>query len=164
MTRDKLMHERTMCDIGLSDEQWRQAHPEASQTMFFWADRLLQLQDELESVDLEQKRLKNLIDNAEQTLFDLMVNGQVEQFKRQGYSFSPTIKTRVSIVAKHKEEAYEWLKNSEFSDLVKETVNAQTLTSLVKEWTENGVSDDVAPFYSMLNVYEDQKISIKKGK
>jgi hypothetical protein len=157
------MTEKAQCSTPSTENEWRTEAPEASQTMFFWADRMLQIKDEMEAVDLELKRLKNVFDNAERTLFDMMVNQQVDQFKRQGYSFSPTIKKRASILSEHKEQAMEWLRNSDYADIVKETVHPQTLTSLVKEWSENGITDDIAPFYEMLNIYDDQKISMKRG-
>jgi hypothetical protein len=132
--------------------------------MLYWADRLLQIKQDIEDVELESKRLNNLYQNAEKQLFDMMTGQQVEQFKRGGFSFTPTVKTRASIRSEHKEQALEWLKQSEFSDIVKETVNAQTLTSMVKEWQESGVTDEIEPFFEMLNLYDQQSISIKRGR
>lgn len=163
MTSDRLMHERSMCDIGLNDEQWRQAHPEASESMFFWADRLLQISQEVKDLELEVKRLKNVYDNAEKTLFDMMLRDGVEQFKRAGYAFSPTIKTRASIKAETKELAYDWIKNSEYADLVKETINVQSLNSLLKDWRENGLTPEMEHFYQYLNIYDEQQISVRRG-
>lgn len=156
-------NERVMCDIGSNDDQWRQTNPEASGSMFFWADRLLQISQEIKDLELEIKRLKNVYDNAEQTLFDMMLRDGVDQFKRGGYAFSPTIKTRASIRAEVKDRAYQWLKNSEFSDLVKETVNVQSLNSLLKDWRENGLTPDMEHFYQYLNLYDEQQISVKRG-
>lgn len=132
--------------------------------MFLWADQMLALRDEQEALEDDLKRIKKKLEETEQSLFECMVNNQVEKFTRTGYSFAPTIKTRASIPAENKEHAMEWLKQSEYADIVKETVNAQTLTSLVKEWEDAGVREDDAPFYAMLNIYNEQKISIRKGR
>lgn len=138
--------------------------PQPSKSMFLWADQMLALRDEQEALEDDLKRIKKKLEETEQALFDCMVNNQVEKFTRTGYSFAPTIKTRASIPAENKEHAMEWLKQSEYADIVKETVNAQTLTSLVKEWEDAGVREDDAPFYAMLNIYNEQKISIRKGR
>ena len=132
--------------------------------MFLWADQMLALRDEQEALEDDLKRIKKKLEETEQSLFECMVNNQVEKFTRTGYSFAPTIKTRASIPAENKEHAMEWLKQSEYADIVKETVNAQTLTSLVKEWEDAGVREDDAPFYALLNIYNEQKISIRKGR
>ncbi len=135
-----------------------------SGSLLFWADRLLQIKQDIEDHNLEIKRLNNLLDNAEHTLFDMMTSNQIEQFKRNGYSFSPTVKTRASIKSENKEQAMEWLKQSNFADIVKETVNAQTLTSMVREWKESGITEEIEPFFEMLNLYDDRSISIRKGR
>lgn len=138
--------------------------PQPSKSMFLWADQMLALRDEQEALEDDLKRIKKKLEETEQSLFECMVNNQVEKFTRTGYSFAPTIKTRASIPAENKEHAMEWLKQSEYADIVKETVNAQTLTSLVKEWEDAGVREDDAPFYALLNIYNEQKISIRKGR
>jgi hypothetical protein len=138
--------------------------PGQSAPMMFWAERILFLKEEIADIELEFKRLKNEFDNAERMLFDIMVSQDVNGLKLKGYSIAPTVKTRASIRAEHKESALEWLKNSDYADIVKEQVNAQTLTSLVREWKDNNQEDQVEPFLSMLNLYDDQKISITRGR
>lgn len=137
---------------------------EPSQGMLFWADRLLAVRTEIDDLELEHKRLQNEFNNAQATLFDMMAGQEVDGFKFKGWNFRPTVKTRASIAAEHKERAIAWLKSSEYADLVKEQVNAQTLTSLVKEWQENGISEHVDHFMQMLKLYDDQKISITRGR
>lgn len=138
--------------------------PQPSKSMFLWADAMLALREQQESLEDELKRIKKKLEESELALFESMVNNEVDRFSRGGYTFSPVVKTRASIASEHKEEALEWLKNSDYSDIVKETVNAQTLTSLVKEWEDAGIREDDAPFYAMLNIYNEQKISIRKGR
>lgn len=93
-----------------------------------------------------------------------MVAQQIEGFKHDGYSFTPTIKTRASIKAENKDAALDWLKDSDYADIVKEQVNAQTLTSLVKEWIDNGMNANEREFMDLLNIYDEQKISIRRGR
>lgn len=153
-------------NLFLQEQEHHHAvQPDApSGSMLFWADRLLQIQQDISDHELELKRLKNVYDNAEQTLFDMMTNQQVEQFKRGGYSFTPTIKTRASIRAERKEQAIEWLKSSSYAEIVKESVHAMTLNSMVKEWRESSPPDDVQPFLDMLNMYDQQEVSIKRSR
>ena len=157
------MTERTDCSLtNDSDLEWR-TQGDASQTMFFWADRLIELDNKIEEIKLELKRLENTYTSSEATLFELMARDQVDQFKRNGYSFTPVVKAKASIRSEVKELAYNWLRNSEHADIVKETVHAQTLNALVREWNENGISEDVEQFYSYLNNFDVQSISKKRG-
>ena len=150
-------------DCGLDTKQ-NELQPEPSQSIIFWANQLLEIGQEIDDVELQAKYLKNKYDNAEKALFDMMIASELDGFKYGGRSFTPTIKTRASIKSENKDEAIEWLKSSDYADIVKEQVNAQTLTSLVKEWLDNGMGSGEREFMDLLNIYNDQKISIRKGR
>lgn len=151
-----------VCDDIYSDRAPELAEP--SQRVLFWAAQMLEIKREIDEIELQLKFLKNKHDNAESELFDQMVANQIDGFKHKGYSFSPTIKTRASIKAENKDAAMEWLKSSDYAEIVKEQVNPQTLTSLVKEWLDNGMSSGEREFMELLNIYDEQKISVRKGR
>ena len=44
-----------------------------------------------------------------------------------------------SIIGERKEDAFEWLKNNEYADVIKPGVNSSTLKALLKECILNGV-------------------------
>ena len=155
---------KTLCDDMIDEKKALLASPEPSQRVLFWASQMLDIQQEIDEIELQWKYLKNKFEHAEQELFNQMTSNDIDSFKYKGFSFSPTIKTRASIKASNKVEALEWLKSSDYAEIVKEQVNAQTLTSLVKEWLDNGMGASEREFMEMLNIYDDQKISMRKGR
>lgn len=52
---------------------------------------------------------------------------------------------RVSIPADHKQQAYDWLRDTNRASLIQQTVNASTLKAAVKQWMRKGesVPDDL---------------------
>lgn len=69
-----------------------------------------------------------------------------ERFKREEIKtfntddFRVTISTRVmaSIVDEERENAYQWLRDNGYDSIIKETVNASTMSATAKEIMENG--------------------------
>ena len=135
---------------------------EASNPMFELADKLLAIRDELDQLEERRKELTALEEQTERQLFELMMVEELEKFTRGGRTFRPEIKTYASIRADCKEAAFQWLKENGYGDLVKEQVNTQSLTSLYKELEENGELPE--EFISMLNVYQKQKVAIRKDR
>lgn len=72
-----------------------------------------------------------------------------EAYEREGISTLTTAErdrvtitelVRGSIRADQREDAYKWLRDNGYADLISETVNASTLSSFIKERLEEGVS------------------------
>lgn len=126
------------------------------------ADDLVDIRTELDQIGEREKELNERKSKIEQQLIEMMVNEEVEKFTRNGNTFYPTVKTYASIKAEYKEEVFTWMKENGFADLVKEQVNAQSLTSWYKEQTEEGeLPEEIS---EMLSTYDKTSITVRKGR
>lgn len=126
------------------------------------ADRLVAIRDEKDALAEREKELNKLEEETERQLFELMISEDLEKFTYAGRTFRPEVKTYASIKAECKKEAFQWLRENGFGDLIKEQVNPQSLSSLYKELDENGeLTED---FSQLLNVYQKQKIAVRKSR
>ena len=77
--------------------------------------------------------------------------------------FCLTTKTRASAVAGSKEELYSALRDQGYGDLVYETVNANSLSSFVKERIEE--NEDTLPDWltGLVNVFEKTTVGVRKA-
>ena len=113
------------------------------------------LEDELKSVNAE-------IVIADRELSDLMVETDTPSFTHSGQTYYLTTKLRASARDGMQEKLYEALRKNGAGSLVKETVNANTLSSYVKELREeheDQVPEWIAPY---VNVYEQTNVVVKK--
>lgn len=131
--------------------------------MFQLAERLRTLKERKKKLESFEKIINAQIETINDKVVKLMVENETEKFSKRGYTYGMTTKLHASPMEGCKEKFYRWLKRHGYKDLVKETVNAQTLSSQVKEWKEldgklpKGIS-------AMLNVFEKVTITIRKGK
>lgn len=126
------------------------------------ADRLQELRDEKEQLEISLKETNAMIEAVEQDLVAAMVTAELDSFKRNGHSYSLKVDTYASAKAECKEELFEALRNNDAGDLVQEQVNANSLRAFVKELKAN--NDDEIPEWivDFINVYEKTKIAIRK--
>lgn len=126
------------------------------------ADRLQELRDEKEQLEVSLKETNAMIEAVEQDLVAAMVTAELDSFKRNGHSYSLKVDTYASAKAECKEELFEALRNNDAGDLVQEQVNANSLRAFVKELKAN--NDDEIPEWiiDFINVYEKTKIAVRK--
>ena len=111
--------------------------------LFEWADKLKALRERKDELEAELKQINMDIDNADWHLSNLMAETETQNFTRAGTMFCLTTKTRASAKAGQKDELFAALRGEGFGDMITETVNANSLSSFVKEQiAENG---DVLP-------------------
>ena len=127
------------------------------------ADRLQELRDEKEQLEMALKETNGMIEAVEQDLVAAMVTAELDSFKRNGHTYSLKIDTYASAKADRKEELFEALRNNNAGDLVQEQVNANSLRAFVKELKAN--NDDEIPEWIIdyINVYEKTKVSVRKS-
>lgn len=127
------------------------------------ADRLQELRDEKEQLEMALKETNGMIEAVEQDLVAAMVTAELDSFKRNGHTYSLKIDTYASAKADRKEELFEALRNNNAGDLVQEQVNANSLRAFVKELKAN--NDDEIPEWIVdyINVYEKTKVSVRKS-
>ena len=130
--------------------------------LFALADRLRSLRDEKEDMERVVKDIIADIEATEQRLAEAMIDSETQNFTRAGRMFCLTTKTRASAIAGAKEELFSALRENGFGDLVYETVNANTLSSFVKEQLAG--NEDRLPEWldGLVHVFEQTGVSVRK--
>lgn len=135
-----------------------------SEKMFALADRLKELRDLKKDAEQRLKEINAEIDETDYRLSELMAESETQNFTRAGTLFCLTSTTRASAVAGRKGELYEALKNEGFGDLIYETVNANSLSSFVREQIEE--NGDALPDWlaGLVNVFEKTSVGVRKAR
>lgn len=131
--------------------------------LFEWADKLKALRERKDELEAELKQINMDIDNADWHLSNLMAETETQNFTRAGTMFCLTTKTRASAKAGQKDELFAALRGEGFGDMITETVNANSLSSFVKEQiAENG---DVLPDWlsGLVSVFEKTTVGVRKA-
>ena len=132
-------------------------------TLFEWADKLKALRDRKDELEAELKQVNMDIDNADWHLSNLMAETETQNFTRAGTMFCLTTKTRASAKAGQKDELFAALRDEGYGDMITETVNANSLSSFVKEQiAENG---DALPDWldGLVSVFEKTTVGVRKA-
>lgn len=92
-----------------------------------------------------------------------MADQEVERFSRNGHTFYINSRTFASPAGGKRDEMITALKDNGYGDIVTETVNANTLSSFVKEQT--ALNDGVTPAWlnDVVTIYERISVGIRKG-
>ena len=131
--------------------------------LFEWADKLKALRDRKEELEAELKQVNMDIDNADWHLSNLMAETETQNFTRAGTMFCLTTKTRASARAGQKDKLFAALRGEGYGDMITETVNANSLSSFVKEQiAENG---DALPDWldGLVSVFEKTTVGVRKA-
>ncbi|MED1801821.1 hypothetical protein [Brevibacillus porteri] len=128
--------------------------------VFALADQLVALRERKEQLKAQTENNNAEIERTERELLEQMQENDLQNFKRSGKQFICSTKVWASAVDKDK--VYDWMKNNGYGDLVKETVNANSFNSLVKELLDQDgfVPEEVA---DVINVTERATIIVRKG-
>ena len=130
--------------------------------LFELADRLKSLKDEKKEIESNLKSVNDMIFEADAALSEAMILNETQNFTRGGTMFCLTTSTKASPVAGRKNELYTLLKDMGYGDLVQETVNANSLSSFVKEQIiEN---DKVLPQWldGLVTVFEKTTVGVRR--
>ena len=132
-------------------------------TMFDLADELKQLRDLKADLEQQVKDITAKIDETDYRLSEIMAETETQNFTRSGTMFCLTTKTRASATAGVKEELFEALRTNGYGDLVYETVNANSLSSFVKEQIE-GNNDSLPEWLiGLVNVFDKTTVGVRKA-
>ena len=131
--------------------------------LFEWADKLKALRDRKDELEVELKQVNMDIDNADWHLSNLMAETETQNFTRAGTMFCLTTKTRASARAGQKDELFAALRGEGYGDMITETVNANSLSSFVKEQiAENG--DELPDWLDgLVSVFEKTTVGVRKA-
>ena len=123
------------------------------------ANKLHALKEEKTALEQKLKTLNTEIEGLELHLIEIMEIQNVNKITIGGKTFSIGTRLFASPKAEQKEEVYQWFRENGYDSIVKETINANTLASTVKEMDDEIPSD----LKHMLNLYEKKTISIRRG-
>jgi hypothetical protein len=127
------------------------------------ADIYKMLRDEKKETEDRLKELNCEIEKTAYKLSESMLDNDMPGFKHNGSQFSLVTTTRASAPAGDKTGLFTALRENGYGDLVYETVNANSLSSFVREQTE--LNGDKLPDWltGKVNVYEKTTVSIRKS-
>lgn len=125
-----------------------------------YAEQLVNVRGEIETAEAVLDGLKKKKEEIEQGMFAMMVEEGIDGLKHGGFSFTPSVRPFASLAADTKEEGFEWLRENGYGDLVKESVNANSLSSLYKEL---GADEAPEEFRALLNVHHKQQINVRRS-
>ena len=132
-------------------------------SIFALADRLRELTAQKKSLEAELKATKEFIEETDAALSKAMLDAEMQNFSRAGMLFYLATRTFASAAAGRQEELNTWLKENGYPDLVKETVNANTLAAFIREQLEE---EDELPegLKDLVNVFEKTTVNARKAK
>ncbi len=121
------------------------------------------LLDEKDRLAEETKANNRAIEAARDSLATAMIEDETPQITRNGYSYTLTPKTKYSKAAGKDAELMDALRSNGLGDLIKETVNAQSLQGAMSNLAEE--NDDELPeeFEGLVNVYSFNDITRRKS-
>jgi hypothetical protein len=131
--------------------------------VFTLADQLVALREEKQLCKDQLSDIEEALERVVNKLADAMADKEMQNFTRSGKMFFLTTKTRASAVGGESETLYNALEDNGFGDLVKRTVNANSLSSFVKEQIEE--NEDKLPDWlaALVNVFEQTTVGVRKA-
>ena len=130
--------------------------------IFELADELKALRDRKAELEAELKQINRKIYFVDADLSDLMGTTGTQNFTRDGTMFFLTAKVHASAKAGMKEDLFDVLRANGYGDLITETINANSLTSFVKE--QIAENEDVLPGWldGLVNVSDTVNVGVRK--
>ena len=132
-------------------------------SLFELADRLKSLKDDKKQKELELRNINDMIFEVDAALSELMILKETQNFTRGGTTFCLTTSTKASAVSGFKDELYSKLREKGYGDLIHETINANSLSSFVKEQINE--NDNLLPSWleGLVNIFEKNTVGVRKA-
>ncbi len=134
----------------------------ANKNLFALADSLIALRELKDQIETSLDLAKERIARVETAMVEIMTNEEIPNFQRNDKAFNLTTKTYASVRAESKESFIAWLDDHGFGDLAPRGISSQTLSSWVKEQTQD--QDLPGELRPMLSVFDKTSVSVRKGK
>lgn len=131
--------------------------------IFELADQLKAYKEQKKELDAQSKALTGEIERLDLALSDAMADAECERFSRNGSTFYLNSRLYATPMSGKKDALMEALKTNGFGSIVTETVNANTLSSFVKE--QMALNNDEVPAWltEVINTFEKTSVDIRKG-
>ncbi len=131
--------------------------------IFELADRLKAMHEKKKALEAEVKALSADIEALDLQLSDAMTEAELDRFSRNGSTFYLKSRLFASPVSGCKDEMIDALKKNGYGSIVVETVNAQTLSSFIKEQREANDGNDPEWLNGTVSVFEKVSVGIRKA-
>lgn len=118
---------------------------------------------EKERLAEEVKENNALVEKCRNELADAMLEAEVPSMTFLGYSWTVTPKTKYNKAAGADEELFEQLRADGLGDLIKETVNQNTLQAALKNLAEENGGDLPENYTGLINEYSFNDITRRKS-
>ena len=130
--------------------------------IFMLAEQLKAAKDKKKELEDETKRMTAEIEKLDKQLSDEMAKEDCPNFSHNGSTFYLTSKLYASPKAGGKEAMFAALRAKGFGDMIKESVNANSLSSFVKEQRE--LNNETIPEWieEVVNTFEKITVGIRK--
>ena len=126
-------------------------------------DQLKGLMDEKDNLKARTTENNKALDICKKELADMMLEEETTKITRSGFSYSLQEKVRYSKKAGCDNDLFDLLRENGLGDLIKETVNAQTLQGAMSNLAEENGGELPEGFGDVINVYEYLDIAKRKG-
>lgn len=123
-----------------------------------------ELVDKAKALEDELKEVKAELDESHRAFFDAMVEEGAQMCNFDGYTFALNPKPCASVPVEDREKFFQALAEHGLGELVKPTLNQQTLNAEVKrqlEANEGELPDWMQPY---VQIYTKRTISVRKAK
>jgi len=125
------------------------------------AEKVLEIREQKTELETQLKAINKVLEETEWQLINIMTDKEMDSFKHKGINFTLATKEFKSANPETKDELYLQFRKHDMDYLF--TINANTLSAKVKELTEE--NEGVMPDWldGLINTYEKQYISVRKG-
>lgn len=129
--------------------------------LFGLSEELVVLKEAKKELDSIVKENNRKIEQVEEKMVALMLEDEVQSFKRDGKTFFISTRLFASIPEENKEDVFDWFKSDPvLSGMVKEQINANSLSAWVKEQDED-LPEEIR---ERLKIYEKTSIGVRSEK
>lgn len=135
----------------------------AHDAIFEKADRLNALKEQKKMLEKQLKAVGAEIEILDYQLSDAMAEAELERFSRNGTTFYLKSRLFASPASGRKEEMMAALKAYGYGAMVVESVNANTLSSFIREQREITGMDVPEWLGDTINVFEKVSVGIRKS-
>ncbi|MDL2317706.1 hypothetical protein LJC74_01245 [Eubacteriales bacterium OttesenSCG-928-A19] len=132
-------------------------------SMFTLAESLSALREDKEALEERLEKVKAAIDEINFKLSEMMASTETQNFTRSGRMYILQTKTIASPVAAQKDALYQALKDNGFGDMVRETVNANSLTAFVKEQMAENADAIPSWLTGLVNTFDKTTVVVRKS-
>ena len=130
--------------------------------LFRLSEKLVGLKERKDVLKRDTEKNNEEIEKTEARMVELMVNEEIQNFRKDGVTFYIKSRLFASIPDEFKDVVIRWFKeHEEYSGMVKEQINANTLSA----WAKERIEEDDMPeeIGARLNIFEKSGIGTRSN-